>query len=132
MALFDKTILVVEDDESQVNLLRSLFLARRFTVEFASNGMGALEILNENIPTAIILDIMMPKMDGYAFLENIKENVLFKNIPVIILSALPAIENREKALSMGAYDYVEKPFTPSMLANKTMEAIEDAESVKCL
>ena len=124
MAPFDKTILIVEDDESQTNLLRSLFLARRFSVNFATNGIEALEGLNENIPNAIILDIMMPKMDGYTFLEKIKGNALFRNIPAIVLSALPSSKNREKALSMGAYDYIEKPFTPSVLANKTLEAIE--------
>ncbi len=129
MALFDKTILIVEDDESQTNLLRSLFLAKRFSVDFASNGIVALEILKEKISHAIILDIMMPKMDGYTFLEKIKENALLKNVPAIVLSALPSSENRRKALSLGAYDYVEKPFAPSMLTNKTIEAIKEAENI---
>ena len=120
----ERHILLVDDDGHLTKMLTFLFMANGFKLESAQNGLDGLEVLKRIKPEAIILDIMMPVMNGFEFLKQIKEDAALKNLPVIVLSALPSINNQEKVLSLGAYDYIVKPFKSSELIKKTLEAIE--------
>ena len=120
----ERYVLLVDDDGHLAKMLTFLFMANGFKLESAKNGIDGLEALKRIKPEAIILDIMMPVMNGFEFLEKIKEDAALKNLPVIVLSALPSIDNQEKVLSLGAYDYMVKPFKSSELIKKTLEVIE--------
>jgi len=120
----ERYVLLVDDDGHLAKMLTFLFMANGFKMESAKNGIDGLEVLKIIKPEAIILDIMMPVMNGFEFLGKIKEDASLKSIPVIVLSALPSTDNQEKALSLGAYDYMVKPFKSSELIKKTLEAIE--------
>ena len=120
----EKTILIVDDDEKLSKMLGFLFMAKGFNVEYADSGAAAFKVLDSVRPSIVILDIMMPGMDGFEVCEKIKENPSLKKIPVIILSALSSETNREKSLSLGAYAYFEKPFKSMELVSKAIEAIE--------
>jgi len=122
-----KTVLIVDDDKHLMKLLTFLFVGNGFIVKSAENGLAALDVLNKCTPDAIILDLMMPGMDGYEFLSRIKEDYRLKDIKVIVLSALTESAAKEKVLSMGAYDYFEKPFKSTVLVKKTVEAIKNTE-----
>ncbi len=123
----DKTVLVVDDNKHLSKMLTFLFMAKSYKVEIAENGAEALEVLKRMTPDVITLDLMMPVMDGFEFLEKIKENHILENVPIIVLSAIASSKARERVLSMGAYDYLEKPFTSSELVNKSIEAIESVK-----
>ena len=120
----ERRILLVDDDGHLTKMLNFLFIANGFKLETAQNGLDALDALKRITPEAIILDIMMPVMNGFEFLKQIKEDTALRGLPVIVLSALPSAHNREKSLSLGAYDYIVKPFKSSELIKKTIEAIK--------
>ena len=90
---------------------------------YAYNGIEALEILKKTTPDAIILDLMMPEMDGYELCETLKKNKQYKETPIIVLSALNADKNRDRLISMGASDYIEKPFISADLLEKVSAAL---------
>ena len=124
MTKYDKTVLVIEDDKRLSKMLTFLFMANSYNVEIAENGLEALEVLKRMTPDVITLDLMMPVMDGFEFLEKIKENHILGNVPIIVVSAVSSSDTKERVLSMGAYDYLEKPFSSSDLVNKSIEAVE--------
>ncbi len=105
-------ILVVDDDIEIVDSIGIFLKAENYTVFKAYNGIEALDILSENQVHLMILDIMMPKLDGIRTLMKLREN---KNIPVILLSAKSEDSDKILGLTAGADDYVTKPFNPSEL-----------------
>ena len=105
-------ILVVDDEERIVNFLRSKLKASGYEVLTASNGLEGLEQAQAQEPDLIVLDLLMPKMDG---LEMLKELRSFSTVPVIILTAKGADTDRIKGLQLGADDYLPKPFNPDEL-----------------
>ncbi|TCN61656.1 response regulator receiver domain-containing protein [Acetobacteroides hydrogenigenes] len=110
-----KKVLVV-DDEATILKLLSHYLSKYYSVTTMPDGRQALLWMQEgNIPDIIVADIQMPYMDGDEFLSQIKSSGFFKNIPVIMLSALENSGERIKFLRMGARDYVVKPFNPEEL-----------------
>lgn len=119
----EKIILIIDDDEKLSKMLGFLFMAKGFKVEYADNGAAAFKTLERIKPSIVILDIMMPGMDGFEVCKKVKEDPALKEIPVIILSALSSETNKEKSLSLGAYAYFEKPFKSSELVSKAVEAI---------
>ncbi|OIP02552.1 MAG: hypothetical protein AUJ97_05825 [Bacteroidetes bacterium CG2_30_32_10] len=108
-------ILIVDDVEENVQLLGNIFQENNFDVSFASNGKSALDILDSETPDLIILDIMMPDMDGLEVCRRIKENPRNKDIPIIFLTAKSRQEDIIKGFEIGAVDYVTKPFELSEL-----------------
>ena len=112
-------ILVVDDDERINNFLRSKLKASGYEVFTANNGVEGLELAQAQEPDLIVLDLLMPKMDG---LEMLKELRGFSIVPVIILTARGADADRIKGLQLGADDYLGKPFNPDELVAR-IEAV---------
>jgi CheY-like chemotaxis protein len=100
-----KTILVAEDDKFLVNIYRIKFSEKNFDVIVAMDGVEAIEELQKKIPDIILLDLLMPKKDGFEVLAELKSNPLWKNIPVVVATNLGQSEDIKKALALGANDY---------------------------
>ena len=122
--MFDKILLIIDDDEDTNKLMSYLFMSKGFKVEVAASGTQALDILNNINPDAIILDLMMPEMDGFEFCKQVKENNLLKEIPVIALSASPVNDHKERILSLGACDFFEKPLKSAELVARIINVTD--------
>lgn len=119
-------ILAVDDEESILKLLRVNLALDGYEVVTASNGELALELLDEHRPDLVLLDIMMPDLNGFQVLELIR---LHSNIPVIILTARGEKETIRDALGLGADDYVAKPFSIQVLKARIQAKLRRAEAV---
>jgi DNA-binding response OmpR family regulator len=102
-----KPAILIVDDESRMRDLIRLYLQTEFTVREASDGLAALKALRTDEPALVLLDVMMPGLDGWATLQRIREET---SIPVIMLTARGDVPDRVQGLRMGADDYVAKPF----------------------
>ena len=126
------TILVVDDDEQILDFLRPKLRVSGYNVLTASNGFEALEQAKTQEPDILVLDLTMPRMDGF---ETLKEMRNFSAVPVIFLSARGADADKIKGLELGADDYLSKPFNPDELIAR-IEAVrrrlEPAETRKTL
>lgn len=118
-----KKILIVDDDLRVDKMLVYLFESHGFISKFADSGSHAMELLDHFKPDVILLDLKMPKMDGFEVCEKIKKDDRLKNIPIICFSALPASLHKEQSLSAGACDYIEKPFSNEILITKINNVI---------
>ena len=101
-------ILIVEDEEILAKVLEEKFSNSGFKVSIASDGEAVLPLAKKNKPDMILLDIILPKIDGIEVLTRLKEDEDLKNIPVIMLSNLNEDEKIKQALSLGAVDYMTK------------------------
>ena len=106
-------ILIVDDEVALVKQLQTMLSAERYLVDTALDGEAALDRLANNPADLVILDIMLPKLDGLAVLRHIRESGL--STPVLMLSARCAIEDKIAGLDLGADDYLAKPFSPAEL-----------------
>lgn len=106
-----KTIVVVEDEQVLLKALNIELLNAGFEVIVAADGKAGLNMVKANKPDLVLLDLLLPKIDGYAVLVELKKNAKTKNIPVIILSNFGETENIEKAMELGAVDYFVKSST---------------------
>jgi diguanylate cyclase (GGDEF)-like protein len=107
-------ILIVDDDKISIRLLVGL-LKQDYILEQAESGKQALELIESNPPDLILLDVMMPEMDGFQVIHQLKSNQQTQNIPVIFITALHSLRNEEAGLNLGAVDYIKKPFIPSIV-----------------
>lgn len=108
-----KRILVVDDEPRMIDFIRMNLELEGFHVLEARNGLDALETIRTQLPDLVILDIMMPQLDGFETLRMLRE---FSNIPVIMLTAKGEEDDKVKGLELGADDYITKPFSPRELA----------------
>lgn len=109
------TLLVVDDTPENLSLMSGL-LKDNYQVRVAINGDRALSIaMSESPPDLILLDIMMPEMDGYEVCRRLKANPATRDIPIIFLTARSSIEDEQKGLEMGAVDYITKPINPPIV-----------------
>ncbi|MBT3359730.1 MAG: response regulator [Rhodospirillales bacterium] len=111
----EKRIVIADDDDLLVQLIKHKFEQHAIKVDTTSDGERALELVRELRPDAVILDGMMPGIDGFEVLQAIKEDPEIKDIPVVILSARQQEKDILGGLSLGAADYVVKPFMPDEL-----------------
>lgn len=119
------TILIVDDNENNTYLLQRLLKQNQYTnVLQASDGLKALEILKNNKIDLMLLDVMMPNMDGYSVLENIKEQLLNGQVIVLMISAATEIDNIIKCIKMGAADFLPKPFNSELLKARISSCLE--------
>ena len=102
-------ILLVDDSVVNNILMQSILEDRGYSILTVSNGMDALELLKQKRPDLIILDIMMPDLNGFGVLESVKKYESTSNIPVMMLTARNNWKDQERAMTMGAADYVIKP-----------------------
>ena len=121
-----KSMLIIEDNSFMKALLGNLF-SLHFDVKTVSNGFEALEWLYEgNMPNVIISDIVMPEMDGFEFLKNIRGSTFFNSIPLVMMSGVDKSNDRIKCLQLGANDYVIKPFNPEELTIRVQNLLKTA------
>ncbi|MCK8523433.1 response regulator [Aquimarina sp. D1M17] len=118
-----KKILIVDDEPNIVMSLEYTFKKKNFEVFIARDGSEALQIAEEEIPDVVLLDIMMPNVDGYETLKEIKNNKNLKNTKVVFLSAKNKATDIEKGLSMGADKYLTKPFSVKKLVAEINELL---------
>jgi CheY-like chemotaxis protein len=115
-----KKILIVEDEESLLKLESILLTTRGYLVQGVTSGLAALEAISEEPPDLVLLDVMLPKMDGFEVCEKIKQDPATRKIPVILLTAKKTPEDMARGQAVGADHYITKPFKSAMV----METIE--------
>jgi len=113
-----KKMLIVDDEPNIVMSLEYTFKKNNFQVFIARDGQEALDILKTELPDIIILDVMMPMVDGYATLEQIKQDERLNNCRVIFLSAKNKASDIEKGIALGADLYMTKPFSVKKLVEE--------------
>ena len=114
-----KSILIVDDEDSNIFALGSYLESQDMEVSVAKNGEEAITLLTGGTkPDIILLDMMMPVMDGYETLKALKENGSLKRIPVIAVTAQAMKGDKEKCLEAGAWDYLSKPLNLKSLLEK--------------
>ena len=110
-----KNSLLIVDDESVNFKILTNILGNEYTIYTASNGASAIEKTREYHPDMILLDILMPDMDGYQILTAIKSSEDICHIPIVFITGLDSDEDEEKGLSLDAADYITKPFAPTIV-----------------
>jgi len=119
----DKKILVVDDEPHVVRTLTFVLKKEGYDVSSAGNGEEALNLVHEHKPDLIFLDVMMPKKNGYEVCEEIKNDSAYSDIHIIMLSAKGQDADREKAIKIGANEFITKPFSPSGIIGKVREIL---------
>jgi two-component system, OmpR family, alkaline phosphatase synthesis response regulator PhoP len=118
-------ILVAEDEPDIQKVIKvTLKFKGKFDVRFANNGVEALQMVKEEKPALIILDVMMPKMDGYETCRQLKADAATADIPVVFLTAKAQEKEIEEGLTLGAMDYLKKPFEPDEFVEKVRSILE--------
>jgi putative two-component system response regulator len=125
------TILIVDDTKENIDVLSGL-LINDYSVKFALNGKMALEVAEKFHPDLILLDVMMPNMDGYETCKRLNENIITSDIPVIFVTAKVAIEDEKKGFEVGAVDYISKPIQPMTVKSRIKTHLEIANREKHL
>ncbi|WP_065079911.1 response regulator transcription factor [Clostridium ragsdalei] len=122
-----KKILIIEDDLSIAELIRDYLELENFEVVICTDGIEGLNNFKENKFDLLILDIMLPQIDGFSILHSIQEE---KEIPVLLVSAKKEEIDKIKGLTLGADDYITKPFSPSELVARIKSHIKNYEKIK--
>lgn len=113
-----KTVLIVDDTPANVSLLNSI-LKGSYKTKIATNGEKALQLaISDSPPDIILLDIMMPEMDGYEVCERLKSVESTADIPIVFLTAKVAVEDETRGLALGAVDYITKPISPPIVLER--------------
>jgi DNA-binding NarL/FixJ family response regulator len=122
----NKRLLLIDDDPNLILLVKDYLEFRGYEVITAENGQEALEVLEKDTPDMIICDVMMPQMDGYSLVENVRKNPRTSWIPVLFLSAKGQSADRVKGLNTGADVYMVKPFEPEELVAQVESSLKQA------
>jgi two-component system KDP operon response regulator KdpE len=122
----DRRILVVDDEERMVRFIRLNLEYDGFQVIEAFNGHQSIEKIRSNLPDLVLLDVMMPDIDGFEVLRIIRET---NSVPVIMLTAKGEEEDRVRGLEMGADDYITKPFSPRELVSRVRAVLRRTETL---
>ncbi|WP_342775857.1 response regulator [Shewanella canadensis] len=117
------TILAVDDTPANIDVVKGV-LSGRYFVQAAVNGLMALKIIERHKPDLILLDIMMPGMDGYEVCQKLKADEATRDIPVIFLTAKAEVEDETRGLELGAVDYITKPISPPILIERVKTHLE--------
>lgn len=119
----ERKILIVDDEPNIVMSLEYTFKKQGFEVFIARDGSEALEILKHETPDVVLLDIMMPNVDGYQTLSQIKENKALEHTKVVFLTAKNKASDIEKGLKLGADKYLTKPFSVKKIVSEILELL---------
>jgi two-component system KDP operon response regulator KdpE len=120
----NKLILIVDDEPRMIKFIRLNLDLEGYRVSEASNGLEALDKVRQELPDLVLLDVMMPEMDGFETLERIRE---ISNVPVIMLTVKAEEEDKVRGLELGADDYVTKPFSPRELSSRIKAVLRRTE-----
>ncbi len=125
----ERTLLILDDDEFMSKLLTQ-FLGKKYKIKTLPNGLDGLDWMQQgNIPDLIIADLMMPEIDGFEFIKNVRASGFFKEVPIIVLSSKQKSEDRIKCFKLGADDYLVKPFNPEELALRIETILKRTKAV---
>ncbi|KKL90904.1 hypothetical protein LCGC14_1900030 [marine sediment metagenome] len=116
-----KKILIADDKLEVVELLRATMEGEDYQIISASDGREALEKIGKEKPDLVLLDVVMPKMNGLEVLAKVKKDPQTKDVPIIMLTAKGQQLDKDKGIGLGAEDYIIKPFSPSHLLRKIEE-----------
>ncbi|MFK7773840.1 MAG: response regulator [Saprospiraceae bacterium] len=120
-----KLILVIED-HAGLRMVEGMFLGNYFEVVTKEDGLGGIIWMSRgNIPDLIVLDLMMPRLNGVEFLINLKSSGIFRNIPVIVVSGDEEKEIIDQCYDLGIANYLVKPFSPKILCEKIQEILSE-------
>jgi signal transduction histidine kinase len=123
-----KSVLIIDDENSNIIAL-SHILSPEYVVYAAKNGKDAIKATEKYLPHVILLDILMPEMDGYAVIAALKSSEATQDIPVIFITGLSAPGDEEKGLALGAADYITKPFSPAIVKLRVNYQIKMLDSL---
>lgn len=118
-----KKVLVVDDEPYILRSLRMILEMEGYQVETATDGLEALKKVSENKPHLILLDIMMPHMDGYEVAKRIKEDPMTSDISILVLTAKGLEKDKMRSISLGVDEHLTKPFSPTKLLEKVKEIL---------
>ena len=111
-------LLIVDDEEINIKLLASILEDKKITPLFATNGSDALAMARKELPDLILLDVIMPDIDGYEVCKRLQADPATKDIPIIFLTGQRSAVDEAKGLDMGAVDYIFKPYDPHIVRSK--------------
>lgn len=120
----ERAVVLIVDDNPENLFLLNEFLKDDYIVKAAKNGAQALQIAAEAKPELVLLDIMMPEMNGYSVCRKLKQNAATRNIPVLFISSLSATLDIVKAFEVGGVDYITKPFQPEEVKARVQTHLE--------
>lgn len=123
-----KNVLIVDDEPNIVLSLKFLITQEGYEVRTAGTGEEALRALANRIPDLVLLDVMMPKPDGFEICQTIRATPAWRDIPVIILTAKGRDVEMQKGLALGANDYITKPFATKELVAKVQAILQGNKS----
>ncbi|MCC5857983.1 MAG: response regulator [Ectothiorhodospiraceae bacterium] len=118
-----KRILIVDDEPNIVLSLEFLMKKAGYEVATAEDGEQALEAIRERAPDLVLLDVMMPRKDGFQVCQSIREQEAYKDLRIVMLTAKGRDLEQEKGLSLGADDYITKPFSTQDVVNKVRQLL---------
>lgn len=122
------SVLVVDDEPMARTLLRLMLVRAGFEVVEAENGYEALDKLKEDEPDVMILDVMMPGIDGFAVCETVRAESDTVDLPIIMLSAKTDMESVKKGLRLGANKYLTKPISPEELTRQVRDVLQNSHN----
>ncbi len=120
-----KNILIIDDSNTNLVLLESLFKRSGYKVYSALSAKEGLESIKEDIPDLIYLDLRMPELDGFGFIEILRKNNEWKNIPVVILSAVSDRDSIAQGIELGVTDYLTKPLDITRVISLTKNILRN-------
>ena len=123
----NRPILIIEDNAQNLYLMRFLLERHGFTVVAAQDGRQGIELACASTPLAILLDIQLPLMDGYAVARELRKCEGLGGVPIIAVTSYAMVGDREKALEAGATDYIEKPIDPDTFVSHVRRHIADKD-----
>lgn len=121
-----KKVLLVEDEKNIILGVRTCLDAVGYKVEVVEDGSDALESVAREHPDLILLDLLLPKVDGFEVLKQLKGNEATSGIPIIVLTAKAEEEDRQRVMNLGADNYMTKPFKPQELWDMLKEYLPDS------
>lgn len=117
-------LLVVDDNEMNRDMLSRRLKRQGYEIEMAEDGLAAIEAMQATLYDLVLLDVMMPRMNGYEVLEKVREDDSIKKAPIIMISAMDDLDSVVKCIELGAEDYLFKPFNPVLLKARVGASLE--------
>lgn len=123
MKVVQQKILIIDDTPANIQILHAV-LGESYSIFFAASGREGISMARKELPDLILLDIMMPEMDGYAVCKELKGDPRTRQVPIIFITAMGTVEDETKGLELGAIDYITKPFSPPIVKARVKNHLE--------